>query len=272
MPFSNIERRLTAGAEGLPPGFTRGSLTSLAGLTGQSVKLVNEQGSFVMRPAPALTIPHVNRLREGRLLRKLFVRGLTPRPLLVTKRLLVLPWQPGTPLSSSTLPQHSQQVIARLVHLHQQPPVGYPLPLLPLLERYWQLCQNRHPRWLRALQRLRRAGEPRPLRLAPLHLDVHAGNLLVDEQGIQLIDWEYALDGDIALELAALCNSEPQLRTLWLEQYAQAAHLPLHQLTQQVARWQPWLALLIASWYQLRAEQSGEARFFQLAHQSWQRI
>ena len=34
-------------------------------------------------------------------------------------------------------------------------------------------------------------------------MDVHAGNIVHGEAGLRLIDWEYAGDGDVALELAA---------------------------------------------------------------------
>jgi thiamine kinase len=103
-------------------------------------------------------------------------------------------------------------------------------------------------------------------------MDVHAGNLIADEKGLHLIDWEYAADGDVALELAALCAADPEQASRWLEAYAQAACLSPAALARQVARWQPWLRLLMASWYQLRAEQSGDAALQQLAQQSWQHI
>jgi thiamine kinase len=35
-------------------------------------------------------------------------------------------------------------------------------------------------------------------------MDVHAGNIVHTPAGDRLIDWEYAGDGDIALELAAV--------------------------------------------------------------------
>ena len=41
-------------------------------------------------------------------------------------------------------------------------------------------------------------------------------------------------------------------------------------LAQQIGRWQPWLQLLMASWYQLRAEQSQDDTLQRLAQASWQ--
>ncbi len=39
------------------------------------------------------------------------------------------------------------------------------------------------------VKRLRKAREPRPLHLSPLHMDVHAGNLVHSASGLKLIDW-----------------------------------------------------------------------------------
>ena len=35
-------------------------------------------------------------------------------------------------------------------------------------------------------------------------MDIHPGNLLATGEGLRLIDWEYAADGDVALDIAAL--------------------------------------------------------------------
>jgi thiamine kinase len=104
----------------------------------------------------------------------------------------------------SSLPD-SHNLAALLYDLHRCPPFGWRLNLLPLLETYWQQClpSRRTLFWLQQLKARRRQGEPLPLRLAPLHMDVHAGNLVHSQDGLRLIDWEYAGDGDIAMELAA---------------------------------------------------------------------
>ncbi|MCX8976392.1 hypothetical protein NLN78_23615, partial [Citrobacter portucalensis] len=41
-----------------------------------------------------------------------------------------------------------------------------------------EIPARRTPCWLRALKRLRKRGEPRPLRLGPLHMDVHGDNIV----------------------------------------------------------------------------------------------
>ncbi|MCJ8608099.1 thiamine kinase, partial [Klebsiella pneumoniae] len=111
-------------------------------------------------------------------------------------------------------------------------------------------------------------GEPRPLRLAPLHMDVHAGNIIHNESGLRLIDWEYAGDGDIALELAAVWITPGERRRL-VEAYARRAAIDAQQLWRQVARWSPWVLLLMAGWYEMRWRQSGDRQFITLADETW---
>ncbi|MGK3140987.1 thiamine kinase [Pantoea sp. C2G6] len=250
----------------------RTSVIPLAGLTGHSQKIVSSHGTFIARPAPQPAIPFVNRQREFRLLRKLRATDLAPQPIAGNRHGIVLSWFPGEALDEARFSQQRPQIVALLQQLHRQPLTGYRLLLLPLLWRYWQLCPQRHHRWLRALQRLTRQGEPQPLRLAPLHMDLHPGNVIQQAQSVRLIDWEYAADGDVALELAAVGASDPQHQAEWIKEYAAAMQLSAEQLAQQVRRWQPWLRLLMASWYQLRAAQQDDATLQQMARQSWQQI
>ena len=248
------------------------STIPLAGLTGHSQKIVSSCGTFIARAAPQPAIPFVDRQREFRLLRKMRASGLAPQPVAGHRQGIVLTWCAGDALDEQRFSQQRPQIVALLRQLHQQPLTGYRLQLLPLLWRYWQLSPQRHHRWLRALRRLTQQGEPQPLRLAPLHMDLHAGNVIQSPEGLCLIDWEYAADGDVALELAAVCASDPQHQTDWLAEYAAAMQLPLPVLVQQVRRWQPWLRLLMASWYQLRAGQGDDETLHQLARQSWKQI
>ncbi len=111
-------------------------------------------------------------------------------------------------------------------------------------------------------------GEPRPLRLAPLHMDVHAGNIIHNESGLRLIDWEYAGDGDIALELAAVWITHGERRRL-VEAYARRAAIDAQLLWRQVALWRPWVLLLMAGWYEMRWRQSGDRQFITLADETW---
>ncbi|HCA2318041.1 TPA: phosphotransferase, partial [Klebsiella pneumoniae] len=102
----------------------------------------------------------------------------------------------------------------------------------------------------------------------PLHMDVHAGNIIHNESGLRLIDWEYAGDGDIALELAAVWITPGERRRL-VEAYARRAAIDAQLLWRQVALWRPWVLLLMAGWYEMRWRQSGDRQFITLADETW---
>ncbi len=105
-------------------------------------------------------------------------------------------------------------------YLHQQPRFGWRITLLPLLELYWQqVIARRTVGSLRMLKRLRKRGTT-AFTLSPLHMDVHAGNLVHSASGLKLIDWEYAGDGDIALELAAVWVENTEQHRQLVNDYA----------------------------------------------------
>jgi thiamine kinase len=161
-----------------------------------------------------------------------------------------------------------------LYHLHRQRRLGWRITLLPLLEQYWQQASpaRRTPFWLAQLKRLRKTGEPQPLRLAPLHMDVHAGNIVHTPAGDRLIDWEYAGDGDVALELAAVWTSDDAARGQLIQAYARAAHIDPRTLARQVLRWRPWVLMLMAGWFEVRLHQSADKQFIALADDVWRQL
>lgn len=173
----------------------------------------------------------------------------------------------------SRLPE-ADELAGLLYHLHQQPCFGWRVSMLPLLEQYWQSSDpaRRTLRWLRVLKRLRKRREPRPLRLGPLHMDVHGDNIVRTVSGLRLIDWEYAGDGDIALELAAVWVADESVHRQLVNAYAQKAHVEPEALWRQVGQWQPWVIMLKASWFEYRWQQTGERQFIRLADETWRQL
>lgn len=236
------------------------------GLSGGSVIISDGDQRHVLRQPHDPSAASCYFRRQYRALRQLPAR-LAPAPLFYSPCWMVVEYCAGE--VKSELPA-CPMLSDLLYDVHQQPRFGWRVTLAPLLAQYWQTCDpaRRTPRWLRWHQRLRRRGEPRPLRLAPLHMDVHAGNIIHSESGLRLIDWEYAGDGDIALELAAVWISPHQRRKL-VAAYARRAAIDAQQLWRQVVLWRPWVLLLMAGWYEMRWQQSGDRQFITLADEIW---
>ncbi|WP_188723303.1 thiamine kinase [Franconibacter daqui] len=249
-----------------PAASAAGVLSELDGLSGGAWRVTLGEREFIARARSDAQQNGVTFSRLYRVLRQM-PASLAPQPHFLAEGWLVADYLPGA--INPVMPP-VPQLASLLYHLHQQPRFGWRVQLLPLLEHDWQACDpaRRTAGWLRLLKRLRRQGEPRPLRLAPLHMDVHPGNLVHQAGGIKLIDWEYAGDGDIALELASVWLEEREREAL-VASYAQLAAISVTALQRQVKRWRPWVCLLMAGWYERRWRETNNRQFIALADDTW---
>ncbi|NDL61906.1 thiamine kinase [Acerihabitans arboris] len=260
----------------LPQADAAGCLVEpVDGLTGASWRIRAAGVDWLAREAsPSKQLLGVDRRREFRLLRRLPAGTPAPAPRTNRAQWLLVDWLPG-----ETLPEAGWQaemaggaLAALLAQLHRGPRYGYPIALRARYAAYWQASDpsRRCPAWLRLQQRFMRAKMPSTLSLAPLHMDIHPGNVLRGRDGgLRLIDWEYAGDGDIALELAAL------FRGNGLDGRRQAGFLLAYQarspgyaqdvLRRRIAAWAPWVDYLMLMWYEVRWRQTRQRQFLQYA-------
>ena len=241
-----------------------------SGLGGASCIIEQGEQRLVLRQNhdPLASASHFR--RQFRALKRL-PADLVPRPRFYRQGWMAVEYLAGE--IGNTLPE-TAVLAAMLCHLHQQPRLGWRVTLLPLLEQYWQQASadRRTPFWLAQLKRLRKTGEPQPLRLSPLHMDVHAGNIVHTSLGARLIDWEYAGDGDVALELAAVWSEDATARQRLITDYARIAHMNADALRRQVRRWRPWVVMLMAGWFEMRFQQSRDKQFIALADDAWRQL
>nr|WP_255557325.1 phosphotransferase [Sodalis sp. dw_96] len=257
-------------------------LDKVSGLTGENWRIRAAELDWLARQAtPHKRMLGADNKREYRILRQLFASGLSPRPVALIPLGLVVDWTAGESLSAEQWHDCllNGALARRLGQLHRLPRYGYPLTLHRRYETYWQFTDpgRRSPAWLRLHQRFMARKTPRPLKVVPLHMDVHAGNLIRDRQGeIRLIDWEYAADGDFALELAAIFRgndlSDSQ-RAVFLDAYlAGTGGFPLAAVVGQISAWLPWVDYLMLMWYEVRWYQTRQRQFLQFAGSSRQRL
>lgn len=238
------------------------------GLTGESWRIDCEGVRLLARHQSAeKSALGVSRQREARLLRR-SGSGLGPQVLIQNKQWIILEWLEGDVVTSKAFDALNQrgELAALMVVLHQRPLSGTRLNLHRQFAGYWQRLDRRRltPAWLRWQQHYMQAVPPAPLQLAPLHMDVHPGNLIAGNSGLRLIDWEYAADGDVALDIAALFRSngwENAQQRHFLQHYAQHGYRDMRRLHAQVQRWLPWVDYLMLMWFEVRWQQSGDAEF-----------
>jgi thiamine kinase len=255
-------------AQKLPAAYSAGCLLSpVAGLTGESWKIETPTQSWLARIQSAEKARlGVQRRREKAVLQHLAGLGIAPEITLFSPQWLVVEWLEGNTCdaTSATDMVFQLRLSQLLARLHRLAPCGHRLLLRQQLARYWQQIDRRRltPKWLRLQQHMMRAQMPTPLKLAVLHMDVHPGNLVCDGQTLRLIDWEYAADGDIALELAALFRSNDwtaEQQRSFLSTYAVAGgYRDTARLVRQIRRWTMWVDYLMLMWYEVRWHQTGD--------------
>lgn len=241
-----------------------------SGLGGASCIIEQGEHRLVLRQHHDASAPAAHFRRQYLALKRL-PAGLVPEPCFFSQGWMVVEYLAGE--IKTTLPD-TPTLAALLYHLHRQRRLGWRIALMPLLEQYWQQAApaRRTPYWLAQLKKRRARGEPQPLRLAPLHMDVHAGNIVHTAAGERLIDWEYAGDGDVALELAAVWTPDKAARDTLIAAYAELAQMDTRTLARQVSRWRPWVLMLMAGWFEVRLAQTGDKQFITLADDAWRQL
>jgi thiamine kinase len=256
-------------ASRLPAVNTAGCRFSpVQGLSGESWRIEGEGVQLLARQQTAeKALLGVNRRREARMLRGAG-NAFGPRVLWQNNQWIIVEWLAGDVVTQGqfTALLEDGKLPALVANLHQRLTRGYRLNLQQQFSRYWQQIDRRRitPRWLRWQQYFLQTSPPKPLQLAPLHMDIHPANLIAQGKSLRLIDWEYATDGDIALELAAMFRfnqwSSAQ-QQIFIQHYVRHGyhHAPL--LEAQIQRWLPWVDYLMLMWFEVRWQQSGDREF-----------
>ncbi|MEQ1967109.1 phosphotransferase [Xenorhabdus nematophila] len=247
----------------------------LPGLTQGSYYITDGTRQMVGRAQTSHRALGVDRQRENRILRRLSPTDIGPKVIVMSGSWLLLDWITGTKIESDTLNQPLlQRLLAQILAiLHQHSPLGYPLKFKQQIASQWQQIDRRRlsPRWLRLHKFFMMTKVPTALKIAPAHMDIHPDNLLITEEGLKLIDWEYAADVDIGFSLAILFQGnqwdEIQQQT-FLDYYCiqPSGYSDISLLKQQIKRWEPWVRYMMLMWYEVRWQQTRDQQFLSLAH------
>lgn len=246
------------------------SLKPLAGLTGTSWRVdLHHQPRWLAKPRLASqTILGIDRHQEYRILQRILGAGISPQPILLTDRWMISSWIQGEILGERFNQDNGLDDIANsLVRLHRQPPCGFSLDLKQRFIHYLYGIDKRRlsSRWLALHQRYLNSSLPRPLKLAPAHLDLHGDNAVQSVNGLVFIDWEYSCDADIAFELAMLfCGNRwnKALETDLLQRYINAGgYHDGEKIKRQIDLWKPYAEYLMLLWFETRWQQTKNKQY-----------
>ncbi|CRG52225.1 MULTISPECIES: thiamine kinase [Yersinia pseudotuberculosis complex] len=273
MRLSNIDSSLSALIANINPAVKTADchISPVSGLTGESWRITGPGIDWLAREqSPQKSQLGVNRRRERKFLQHIAGRGLSPAVIAANQRWLVVNWLEGDVVTNEQfIPLVNHGQLARLLaRLHHLPTSGYRLDLRAQIARYGALIDptRRSPGGVRLQHDFLRRPLPAITKIAPLHMDIHPGNLLTTPVGLKLIDWEYAADGDIALEIAALFRGNhwsTLQQQAFLQDYCNNEHgyHDIARLSRQIQQWLPWVDYLMLMWFEVRWQQTTDPIF-----------
>ncbi|EKT56391.1 Thiamine kinase [Providencia sneebia DSM 19967] len=242
-------------------------ITPLNGLSGGTYHLKSSFLHVIARiSSKAQTSLFVDRRKEMRVLQQLRHFGHAPKALARNAHWLLLSWCKGEhPSEERFYTSQFQSSLADVVaKLHTQPLLSYSLPLRNEIIHYGRLIDKKRysPQWHKLHGFFLAAKMPNILKLAPAHMDIHRGNILIDEKSqLILLDWEYAANTDIALSLETYFQANQlnkMQRQFFLSDYCDKhnAYSNRQKLAHHCNLWEPWVKYMMLMWYEVQWNQS----------------
>ncbi len=199
-----------------------------------------------------VTPPGANRQLELQVLQTLQSKPWAPQlELCLPEGVLFVADANAVPMPNTLNPQQRQQLLQAVLALWQHPFNAAPNDYIQLIHDYAALAGPTYD--YLAEQLLDGCCHWQPEDFCLIHQDLHPGNLLITDQGIQLIDWEYAMRGNPWIDAVALQHMlelSPAERQL-LE--TQLPDLACHDPWQVMGR---WLTQLDSLWQAAQKAQS----------------
>lgn len=180
--------------------------TLVGGLTNRCWKVTSSKGvPYVWRPTSTISFQFgISRSREHQLLESLKSHYFAPNSIYLSEKGLLVEWLEG---QVGRFPISETDIIATLCNIHSVNIHNKPVPLFSYTSKvdgYWHRLDKsqKTPQMIRHYQRLREQPSITPVSPALCHLDLGQYNMVMSEQGIKVIDWEYAGVADPRMDLA----------------------------------------------------------------------
>lgn len=259
--------------------FNQWNFNKLNGKTGRSflVQSKNKKIRFVARFLN--NDKHflgISLVKESKILNKLNLFIHSPKLLAKNRDWLLIEWISGKSIRNNlnSFWKISKKLGNILVKLHSVGLSGYSLEL----KRYFFNCfflvdLNRLSfSWLKLHRFFQNSRQPKIIKTAIAHLDIHSGNILLTNTGIlKLLDWEYSLDCDIAFDLASLFlnnNWSKDLEKHFLKIYCDIdfSYKDFFVLEKRILMWKPWVNYMRLLWYEVQWNKTKNEEYLKLSY------
>lgn len=244
--------------------------TLTGGLTNRCWKLISAEGhAYVWRPTTPITQAFsISRFQEYQILSAIEPLKLGPKPITVNEMGLLVEWIEGETLCEGLDLDNLLRTAISVHHINTAR-----LPLTPFsytarVDHYWfQLDESHRTKdYLELYQEWRSSPNIKDVGLALCHFDLGGYNLVRNEQGIKIIDWEYAslADPRLDLTLSIGASQEPVLQSVY--RYCQLKGIEdVDTWVEGVQAWLPRSKMMAMLWYLLAHQLWGDDNYLQEA-------
>ncbi|MDH2925256.1 thiamine kinase [Nicoletella semolina] len=234
-------------------------ISPLAGLTAcsQLIELANGERYIWRKQSDRASNYGINYQAEAMLLQELAPLGFTPKVVYSDAQGSLLNWIEGAVPSafSNELLEKLARYLARLHHFDWQAVKNSQnFAILNLAERCTFLWEKLPDTKQKQLSSLRPFRQITPLAQAVCHHDLHLGNLLLQDNSLFIIDWEYAALSDPALDIALFFESSQltsQQKMHFFTHYFAKNSVNLTAYAAKIKEYQPEIKKLNQLWFAL---------------------
>lgn len=244
--------------------------TLTGGLTNRCWKIVDAEGvAYVWRPTTAITKAFsITRHQENQVLSAIELLKIAPKPILLNDKGLLVEWLEGETLSDGL---ELDRLLRTAISVHQVNTSR--IPLTPFcftarVDHYWFQLNEQHrvEPYKSIYQEWRSAPNVKGVDNALCHFDLGGYNLVKNQRGIQIIDWEYAslADPRLDLTLSIAVAQQPLLQSVY--RYCQLRGIEdVDTWVEGVQAWLPRSQMMAMLWYLLAHQLWGDASYLEEA-------
>ncbi|MFV0448494.1 MAG: phosphotransferase [Vibrio sp.] len=250
-----------------PPEYAQ---TLTGGLTNRCWKVVCQKGeTYVWRPNTSITKAFsISRFQEYQILKAIENTNIGPVPVFISEHGLLVEWVAGESLSEGISFDSLLKVQSRIHTIETIKIPVVPFSFSARIDHYWfQIKQSlKTPEFEKLYRDWRNSPSLANVGYALCHFDLAGYNMVRTENGIKVIDWEYASVADPRMDLALSIDVAGENPAEAIARYCQLRNIEdIDTWIEGTKAWLPRTTVMAMLWYLLAFQLWGDEYYYQQA-------
>lgn len=250
-----------------PPEYAQ---TLTGGLTNRCWKIVCQRGkSYVWRPTTQITKAFsISRFQEYQILKAIDETHVAPMPIYINEHGLLVEWIEGESLASGVSFDSVLKIQSKIHTIDTSKIPVVPFSFLARVDHYWLQIKPelKSAEFEKIYKQWRNPPNLVSVGYSLCHFDLAGYNMVKTEQGLKVIDWEYASIADPRMDLALSIDVAGEQPLEAIARYCQLREIEqVDDWVEGVRSWLPRTTMMAMLWYLLAYQLWGEDYYLQQA-------